>query len=162
MGTTTGTVTGTSISKPTGKPTGNPTGNPVEAAAGPPAGNVAVVWGPCSTGVEVRVLTSGARVASLGLATPVSATGGRGPGGGGPRRATTSVPVTVWEPPAWLEAVEAGDELVVIGSVRRRFFTTAAGGRGTKVEVEAWQVARSTPARRERLLARAVEALGPR
>ena len=158
MGTKMGTGTGSSTSKPIG----NPTGNPVEPAAGPPAGNVAVLWGPCSTGVEVRVLTSGARVASLALATPITAPGRRGTGGRGPRQASTSVPVTVWDPPVWLEAVEAGDELVVIGSVRRRFFTTASGGRGAKVEVEAWQVARSTPARRERLLARAVEALGPR
>ena len=114
-------------------------------SAEPPAGgNVAVVWGPCSTGVEIRVLGSGTRLASLSVTAPV-------PG----QAAATSVPVTVWDPPAWLEALAPGDDVVVVGAVRRRFFATASGARGAKVEVEAVHVARATPAQRERSRTRA-------
>ena len=113
-------------------------------AGGPAGGNVVVVWGTCPGGVEVRVLGSGVRVASLALTAPV-------PG----RTGATSVPVTVWDPPAWVEGIEPGDEIVVVGAVRRRFFTTTAGGRGSKVEVEAAHVARATPAQRARTRARA-------
>lgn len=117
-------------------------GGPAEPSAG--CGNLAVVWGPCSTGVEVRVLASGARLASLSITAPV-------PG----QAAATSVPVTVWDPPAWLDGLAPGDEVVVVGAVRRRFFATASGARGAKVEVEASHVARATPAQRERSRTRA-------
>ena len=127
-----------------------------EEAGGAPAPglNLAVLWGACSAGVEVRTLESGTRVASLALRTP---TNGRRRGRTEP--STTSVPVTVWEPPAWLETVGAGESLVVVGMVRRRFFTTRSGARGAKAEVEALTVARATGAQLERAWQRAAGVL---
>ncbi|MFA5882298.1 MAG: single-stranded DNA-binding protein [Acidimicrobiia bacterium] len=135
----------------------------VVAPAGDPAGadtvtglNLAVLWGRCSAGVEVRTLESGRRVASFSVRTPAAALPrrrGTGPG------SATSVPVTVWEPPAWLEAVEADEPLVVVGTVRRRFFATRTGGRGAKAEVEAVSVARATRGQLDRAWQRAAGAL---
>ena len=128
------------------------------ATAGDPVGglNLAVLWGRCSAGVEIRTLESGRRVASFAVRTPAGAPPRRRSGG---REAATSVPVTVWEPPAWLEAVEADDPLVVVGTVRRRFFATQAGGRGAKAEVEAVSVARASRAQLDRAWRRAAGAL---
>jgi hypothetical protein len=77
----------------------------------------------------------------------------------GARDAATSVPVTVWDPPAWLEAVGAGDPLVVVGAVRRRFFAIASGARASGTDVEAISVARATPAQLARAWRRAACAL---
>lgn len=118
--------------------------------------NLAVLWGRCSAGVEVRTLESGRRVASFSVRTPAGAPPRRRSAG---TTAATSVPVTVWEPPAWLEAVEADDPLVVVGTVRRRFFATRAGGRGAKAEVEAVSVARASRAQLDRAWQRAAGAL---
>ena len=59
-----------------------------------------------------------------------------------------SVPVAVLDPPAWVEELDAGDEIVVVGPVRRRFFR-AAGATASRVEIEADVVA---PARDRRRL----------
>lgn len=101
-----------------------------------PSANLCVVRGECSACPEVRELASGARLAAVSVR--VNAAGGR----------ATSVPVVWWEPPAWFEEVDAGDELVVVGRVRRRFFGLAGGGRGARVEVEADVVARGGDGRR--------------
>src|SRR5262245_47237985 len=77
--------------------------------------NLAVLRGGCPNPPDGRVLESGRRLASLALRTH------------GPGARATSVPVTVWEPPAWLEDVGAGEELVIVGAVHRRFFKTATG-----------------------------------
>jgi single-stranded DNA-binding protein len=106
-----------------------------------PGLNLAVVSGQCSAGVEIRVLESGRRVGSLSIRTPADASP-RGRRSGS--TAATSVPVTVWDPPAWLEAVAPGDALVVVGTIRRRFFATRTGIRGAKSEVEAVSIARAT------------------
>jgi len=79
--------------------------------------NLAVVRGECSGPPETRTLESGARVASLAVRCPT--------GGAGER--ATSVPVTVWDPPAWIETLDRGDEVVVVGRVRRRFFGRPGG-----------------------------------
>jgi len=118
--------------------------------------NLAVLWGRCSAGVEIRTLESGRRLASFAVRTPAGAPRRRRPGG---TDSATSVPVTVWDPPAWLEAVEADDPLVVIGTIRRRFFATRSGGRGAKAEVEAVTVARATRGQLERAWQRAAGAL---
>jgi hypothetical protein len=118
--------------------------------------NLAIVWGPCSGAVEVRTLDSGTRVASLAVRTPPTPSRGR-------RRATsttaTSVPVTVWDPPTWVDTLEAGDVVVVVGTVRRRFFATRGGGRGARSEVEAISIARATPRQLEHAWQRATSAL---
>src|SRR6478735_3259054 len=102
--------------------------------------NLAVVWGTCSAPPEIRTLESGSRVASLAVRTPASASSGRR----GRAATATSVPVTVWDPPAWVETLDAGDAVVVVGSVRRRFFATRTGARGAKAEVEAATIAKAT------------------
>ena len=121
--------------------------------------NLAVIWGMCSVPPEVRTLESGSRVASLAVRTPPSATPSRrGRAAGGPGTAT-SVPVTVWDPPAWVESLDAGDAIVVVGSVRRRFFATRNGARGAKAEVEAATIARATDRQLEHASTRARAAL---
>ena len=108
--------------------------------------NVAVLRGICPNPPEVRVLESGRRLASLAVRTH------------GPGARATSVPVTVWEPPAWLEEVAPGEELVVVGAVHRRFFRTATGS-AAKAEVEASYVARATRQRLAAAWRRAEDAL---
>jgi single-strand DNA-binding protein len=100
--------------------------------------NVSVLRGAISGPPEIRALESGSRVATLAVRT--SAGDGR----------HTSVPVTVWDPPAWVETLAADDDVVVVGRVRRRFFKTAAGASGARTDVEAETVA---PARDRRRLA---------
>lgn len=105
--------------------------------------NFVVLRGECSAAPEPRTLESGSRLTSLALRVHTS--------GDGPR---TSVPITWWDPPAWADALEAGDELVVMGVVRRRFFRVGGGGAGAKVEVEAQHVARASDRRRVATLVR--------
>jgi single-strand DNA-binding protein len=107
--------------------------------------NVAIVRGVCSSPPELRVLPSNQHLAQLQLTTRVD---GR----------AMSVPVSVLEPPAWLEELDAGDELVVLGAVRRRFFR-AAGTTVSRVEIEAEVVCRGRDRRRSRGLRRRIEEL---
>ena len=109
--------------------------------------NLTVVCGECPATPVVRTLDSGRRLATLDL---------RVAGDSG----ATSVPVTIWEPDAWLETVEPGATLAVLGRVRRRFFRQADGGVGTRVDVEAERVAPQRDRRRlSALLRRAAQAL---
>jgi single-stranded DNA-binding protein len=102
--------------------------------------NVSVVCGPCSGAPEIRVLESGTRLATFGVRCP-----GGGAAGDGDR--TTSVPVTVWNPAAWIETLEAGDAVVVVGRLRRRFFQRP-GGVGSRVDLEAELVGRARDRRK--------------
>lgn len=108
--------------------------------------NLVVVCGPCSGPPELRTLESGRNLAALAVRS-------RGVDG-----RTTSVPVTVWGPAAWVEDLDEGVEVVVVGAVRRRFFRTAAGGAGTRVDVEAVFVGRAGNARQRDAARRRVEA----
>jgi single-stranded DNA-binding protein len=109
--------------------------------------NLSVVCGPCSTAPEIRVLGSGARLATLSIRCP----------GDGER--ATSVPVTVWDPPAWVETLEPGESVVVVGRLRRRFYQRP-GGVGSRVDVEAELVGRARDRRRiEAALRRALATL---
>lgn len=112
-----------------------------------------MVCGPCSGAPEIRILESGTRLATFGVRCP-SGPGGSGgpggPGGVGRRRDSerpTSVPVTVWNPAAWIETLEAGDVVVVVGRLRRRFFQRA-GGVGSRVDLEADLVGRARDRRK--------------
>jgi single-strand DNA-binding protein len=105
--------------------------------------NVALLRGTCSSPAEVRTLPSGTVLAQLQLTTRVNGT-------------ALSVPVAVVDPAEWVRDVDTGDELVVVGRVRRRFFRTA-GGTASRVEVEAEIVARARDRRRLRALRRRVE-----
>jgi hypothetical protein len=103
-----------------------------------PAVNLAVLRGPCSGPAEVRVLESGTRLATLAV---------RCPAGTAPDERATSIPVTVWDPPAWVESLDAGDDIVVVGRMRRRFYQRP-GGVGSRVDVEAELVGRARDRRR--------------
>jgi single-strand DNA-binding protein len=106
--------------------------------------NVAVVRGVCSSPAEVRELASGETIAQLQVTTRTD-------------DQAVSVPVSVWDPPAWVEALAAGDELLALGRVRRRFFRTPTGT-ASRVEVEADFVAKARDRRRATAARRRLEA----
>jgi hypothetical protein len=113
-----------------------------------PTVNLVVLRGIASGPPELRTLDSGTRLATLSVRVHSI----------GP--SSTSVPVAVWDPPAWVETVDTGDPVVVVGTMRRRFFRPGAGGVGARVEVDAQLVGRGTDRRRlEAALRRADQAL---
>ncbi len=106
-----------------------------EIEAEPRAGmNLAVVRGAVSSPPEVRVLPSDTRLVQLQVTTRLETE-------------TLSMPVSCLKPAAWVEALEPGDEIVVVGRVRRRFFR-AGGATASRVELEAEVVARANDRRR--------------
>jgi single-strand DNA-binding protein len=107
--------------------------------------NVAILRGVCSSPADVRVLPSTQVLAQLQVTTRLD---GR----------AMSVPVAVLDPPAWVEDLDAGDEVVVVGHVRRRFFR-ATGTTASRVEIEAEIVARARDRRRMRTVRRRIEEL---
>ncbi len=135
------------------------TTKPSAAAASAPSGespgvNLAVLCGPCSGPAEIRVLESGTRLASLAVRCPATAAATASADG-----RATSVPVTVWDPPAWVETLAAGDVVVVVGRMRRRFYQRP-GGVGSRVDVEAELIGRARDRRRlDAALRKADEAL---
>jgi hypothetical protein len=114
--------------------------------------NLAIVRGAASGPAEVRQLPSGQRLATFAVRTHALAP------------PATSVPVAVWDPPAWLETLEPGDEVVVAGCIRRRFYRARSGALGSRVELEAAVVGRASDQRRLRrarqLAETALEAFG--
>ena len=100
--------------------------------------NLAIVRGAASGPPELRQLPSGSRLATFALRTHALAP------------PATSVPVAAWDPPAWLEAVEPGDELIVAGCLRRRFYRSATGNLAARVELEAAVVGRASDVRKNR------------
>jgi single-strand DNA-binding protein len=108
--------------------------------------NLVVVRGTVSSPPDVRVLPSDAVLAQLQISTRLESE-------------TLSMPVAVWSPAAWVEALEPGDDVVVLGRVRRRFFR-AGGAAASRVEVEAEVVARARDRRRvHAAVQRAIDAL---
>jgi hypothetical protein len=101
-----------------------------------PTVNLVVLRGVASAPPEVRTLTSGLRLATISVRVHAIDPG------------STSVPVAVREPPAWVEDLDEGAPLVVVGVLRRRFFKNATGGTGARVEVEARTIGRGTDRRR--------------
>jgi hypothetical protein len=83
-----------------------------------PTVNLVVLRGVASAPPEVRTLKSGRRIATLSVRVHSVDPG------------STSVPVAVREPPAWVEDLDEGAPIVVVGAVRRRFFKTTTGGTG--------------------------------
>jgi hypothetical protein len=109
-----------------------------------PAVNLVVLRGVASVPAQHRTLRSGGRLATLSVRVPgppAHATDGRG------RQHATSVPVAIWDPPAWLDAVDVDDPLVVVGHLQRRFYRSE-GGTGARVEVVATLIGRGTDRRR--------------
>jgi hypothetical protein len=119
--------------------------------ANPPAPatlNVVVLRGVCSGPPEIRELPSGERRISFAVRTTM------------PSGLVTSVPVVWWNPPAWVSALDADEDVVVVGCVRRRFFRRH-GGLASSVEVEATVVSRATARARDAAWHRADAALEP-
>lgn len=100
--------------------------------------NVAVIRGSLSRDPELRELPSGDRVVHYEITVR-------------DRSPADSVPVVWVEPRAGWDAVVAGDEVVVTGRVRRRFFR-AGGSTQSRTEVVADKVVPSRQARRARAL----------
>jgi len=98
----------------------------------PPAGaNVVVLRGVLSRDPEVRALPSGDALVTYELTV-------RAAEGSPPARAE-SVPVCWFDPPSTAHRLAAGDDVVVVGRVRRRFFRTG-GATGSRTEVVATRV----------------------
>ena len=108
--------------------------------------NQAVIRGALSSVPDIRVLASGTSLATLQLTTRPS----EGP--------AVSVPVSVTDPQGWVATLQPGDEVVVIGTVRRRFFR-AGGATASRVEVDASVVVKSTDKRALRRVARIAQAV---
>ena len=97
--------------------------------------NLTVLAGEASGPATVRELPSGRRLGTVSVRVRLG------------EEPATSVPVAIWDPPAWLDAIEGGEELVVLGRVVRRFFRSGAGT-GSRVEVEAATALRAPDRRR--------------
>ncbi len=112
-------------------------------AAVPPAGtNVVVLRGTLSREPEPRALPSGDTVVAYDVTVRAAAAEGA------PGRAE-SVPVAWFDPPALAWSLAAGDEVVVVGRVRRRFFR-AGGATASRTEVVADRVVPARAAARVR------------
>jgi len=114
--------------------------------------NLAIVSGTVSGPPELRQLPSGRRLCTFAVRTHALTP------------PATSVPVAVWDPPGWLDTLEAGDEVLVAGCVRRRFYRAQSGALAARVELEAAIVGRAADPRKVRrvrhLAETALEAFG--
>lgn len=97
--------------------------------------NVVVLRGSLSSSPVVRSLASGSVLVSLELTTTVEG-------------ANVSVPVAWFDPPGDVEW-DTGDQLLVTGTVRRRFFR-AGGVTSSRTEVVATEVIPASSGRRAR------------
>jgi single-strand DNA-binding protein len=108
--------------------------------------NFVILRGHLSSQPQERALASGSVLWSLELTTPTDL-------------GAWSVPVAWFDPPVPV-VFDAGDEVVVVGSVRRRFFRSAAGTQ-SRTEVVASDIVATTPRRKaDRLLQREIDRLG--
>ena len=92
--------------------------------------NVVVLRGTLSSAPRERALPSGSNVLNWEVTTR----------GDGPTR---TVPVQWDDPPASVLEFDQGDEVIVLGAIRRRFFR-AAGATASRTEVVGERVARPT------------------
>lgn len=91
------------------------------------ATNVAIVQGRLSGAPRRRELPSGSVLVELDVTT-------RGDGG------SSSVPVAWFDPGALAATLQEGDDVLIVGYVRRRFFRTAAAVTQSRTEVVAQRV----------------------
>jgi single-strand DNA-binding protein len=106
--------------------------------------NLAVVRGHLTSPPEVRILPSERELAMLQITTR-------------PSSEAISVPVAVWDPPAWLTELDTGAEVVAVGAVRRRFFRAGAAT-ASRVELEATYIARAGNRRKADAARRRIDA----
>lgn len=131
-----------------------PSASASPAATPPPPGtNVVVLRGVLSRDPQRRELPSGDQLAALEVTVRREAIEA-----GADRQKAESVPVAWFDPPAALARMAAGDEVVVVGRVRRRFFRAGAATL-SRTEVVADRV---VPARSTAKVASALAQLGPR
>lgn len=110
--------------------------------------NIVVLQGALSSAPQVRELASGSLMVSLEVTTRTA------------DGAVASAPIAWFDPPE-VPAFVPGDEVVVVGVVRRRFFRTAAGATQSRTEVVATEVMATAQRRKvRRTLRAAVAALG--
>ena len=108
--------------------------------------NSVVLRGHLSSDPQARELASGSVLWSFEITTPTD-------------EGAWSVPVAWFDPPA-VPVFVMGDEVVVRGGVRRRFFRTV-GGTQSRTEVVACDIVAASAKRKvQRLVAREVERLG--
>ncbi len=95
--------------------------------------NLVVLSGRLAAPPEIRQFESGSRLARFLITARAEE----------PRRRIDVVPVTLWDPPDELvaDSPAAGDRLWMAGSVQRRFWS-GEGGRRSRLEIVASQVAR--------------------
>jgi single-strand DNA-binding protein len=91
--------------------------------------NLAILRGALSSAPELRTLASGDVLAQLQITTRE------------PDSSARTVPVAWFGPPAWIDRLDVGDDVVVLGAVHRRFFR-AGGATASRVEVVAERVVR--------------------
>lgn len=103
--------------------------------------NVVMLRGRLSRPAEVRILQSGTRLVAIDVTVAR------------PGEKAESVPVAWLDAPDWAAKLEAGDEIVALGRVRRRFFR-AGGSTASRTEVVASGMA---PARHGKRVAALVE-----
>lgn len=101
--------------------------------------NLVALEGTLSRPAERRELPSGGQLVSLDVT--VRRDGGR----------AETVPVVWPDAPAWASALDAGTQVVVVGRVRRRFFS-AGGATQSRTEVVADAVVKASSSRRARAL----------
>ena len=104
--------------------------------------NLSLIAGTLASPPELRPLPSGSLVLTLQVSVRVA----EGP--------AESVPVAWFDPPATAAGWEPGQEVVVVGRVRRRFFRSA-GATVSRTEVVATKV---IPAQRKAAVAKALAA----
>ena len=95
---------------------------------------LAVVRGTVSSPPDVRVLPSETKLVQLQVTTRLV-------------DEKLSMPVSCFDPVAWVESLAPGDEIVIVGRIRRRFFR-AGGATASRVELDATYVARAGDRRR--------------
>jgi single-strand DNA-binding protein len=137
---------------PKTRPSASSTSSAALVADGPPTGtNLVVLRGTLSRDPEERSLPSGDHLVAYELTV-------RSEAGSVPAPRAESVPVALFDPPASAAALRAGDDVVVVGRVRRRFFR-AGGATASRTEVVASRV---VPARaRARVRSALTSVLGP-
>ena len=94
--------------------------------------NIVILQGRLARPIAERSLPSGDRLTTIDLTVPAE------PEAKPPSPKAEGVPLAWFDAPTWLTTLDVGEELVVIGRVRRRFFRTPAGLQSrTEVVVEA-------------------------
>jgi single-strand DNA-binding protein len=117
----------------------------------PTAGNIAVIRGSVRTEPTMRELPSGGVVVQFDVTTTITATATATESG--ERQLNVSVPIAWNDPtPTQLGVLAAGAEVLIVGTVRRRFFRVA-GATQSRTEVNAEAV---VPTRQRKRVARAL------